>query len=77
MRRTETSKSSLQHPGNLNVNIKKSISMDSVPSTELRDEDNNPKFSEPSRDQETEQTFEELVKIQIDLFDAGDGTICV
>ena len=72
VRRTETSKSSLQHPGNLNVNIKKSISMDSVPSTELRDEDNNPKLSEPSRDQETEQTFEELVKI---IDNNGNGNL--
>jgi hypothetical protein len=30
-----------------------------------------------SLDEEDLQSFEEMVKIQIDLFDAGDGKICV
>ena len=61
VRRSEASKTSLQ-PAGPGQYIKKSVSMDSVPSGELTDQDHRPKIQDQNL-REAEEKFDELVKI--------------
>ena len=73
VRRSEASKTSLQPAGSSQY-MKKSISMDSVPSAEITEQDSRPNLQDPSLGQGTEQKFEELVKI-VDKNGVGAGEL--
>lgn len=62
VRRSEASKTSLQ-PAGPGQYIKKSVSMDSVPSGELTDQDHRPKIQDQNLGEGEEEKFDELVKI--------------